>query len=430
MTKSLILTPQETAIRAHDITVCLERTSVPEYDLLSTLGMAVRLSLHLRGVQAVSYSLVRNVAIYLLDFPPAAVRPVLEFLDEAEFVRLVTEGKTIKTIIPDIPFYDKLFADLGELSSQDNFSEPELLTLTLVHRLADSPVLQDHVYNLGAEKKLVRRILEIGEKGSFIINRRARGRSVLISPTYFSESTDGYANLVATDGANRVKKILKLLKENPGWPLIKFETDRELHGTSLNDQELAIIRKLAGDGFLPPPAIETKHAGTNYFLFGPRPGKTKLVPSKRPIYEAAMALVAAVRQGQLLPAKYAIKWPRALLQSFKDKGFLRANTEALQQYRQVVILKVGRLEKINSDWAKLVLIERPENIEAVNMAIEMISGSEPRISSQDEIVLALREGEKYVESLISRKRIMEEKIVEIDEETQSAIDSFLLRGRE
>lgn len=77
---------------------------MPEYDLVSTLGLAVRLSLHLRGVQAVSYSLIRNVAIYLLDFPVSAVRPVIEFLAEAEFVRLVTEGKTIKTVIPIIPF--------------------------------------------------------------------------------------------------------------------------------------------------------------------------------------------------------------------------------------------------------------------------------------------------------------------------------------
>lgn len=72
------LTPQEIAVRAHDITVCLERTSVPEFDELTKLGMAVRLALHLRGVPAVSYSLLREVAVHLLDFPAAAVRPVLE----------------------------------------------------------------------------------------------------------------------------------------------------------------------------------------------------------------------------------------------------------------------------------------------------------------------------------------------------------------
>jgi len=143
-----------------------------------------------------------------------------------------------------------------------------------------------------------------------------------------------------------------------------------------------------------------------------------------------MALVAAVRQGQMLPAQYAITWPKALLESFRDKKYLRATTEAVEQYRQVATLKVGKLERVGSDWARLTLIDRPENLEALDMAIEMVSGYEPRISSKDDIVLALRKGEKYVESLIGRKRIIEEKTVRVDEETKSAIDSFLLRGRE
>jgi hypothetical protein len=143
-----------------------------------------------------------------------------------------------------------------------------------------------------------------------------------------------------------------------------------------------------------------------------------------------MALVAAVRQGQLLPERYAIRSPIALLSSFRDKGFLRANTEAIEQYRQVAALRVGRLEKIGDDWAMLHLIDLPENQEAVQMAIDMVSGSDPQVSSRDDIVLSLKKGERYVESLIGRKRILDNKPVEIDEESQNAIDSFLLRGRE
>src|SRR5688500_7154229 len=96
--------PDEIAIRAHDITVSLERSSVSEFDFLTTLGMAVRLALHLRGVQAVPYTLIRQVAIHLLDFPAAAVKPVLNLLADAEFVKLDTEGQTIRAVIPDVPF--------------------------------------------------------------------------------------------------------------------------------------------------------------------------------------------------------------------------------------------------------------------------------------------------------------------------------------
>jgi len=423
------LTPQEIAVRSHDITVCLERTSVSEFDELTKLGKAVRLALHLRGVPAVKYSILKDVAVHLLDFPTDAVRPVVELLAEAEFVRLDTEGRTIKAVIPDVPFYEDLFSNLGEVIGTNNFSEPEELTLILLHRLASSPMLAEQVYNWGSDKSLVNRIIDIGQQSSFIINQRARGKTVLVSPTYFPENSQAYADLVSASGSQRVKKILNLLRDNQGWPLRILMEKRELAGVRLDDNELAIIKMLAGEGFVPPPAIQTSHAGTNYFLFGPRPGTTRLLPYKRPVYEAAMALVAAVRQGQLLPAEYAIHSPRALLRSFKEKGYLNANTEAIEQYRQVAALRVGRLETTDLGWAKLLLIDLPENIEAVDMAIGLISGSEPSLTANEDIILSLRKGQRYVESLIGRKRIQQDRVVPPDEETQAAIDSYLLRGR-
>lgn len=426
------LTTTDLAIRAHDITVCLERTTVPEFDFISLLGMATRLALHLRGVQAVPYTTIRDVAVYLLDFPSSTVvKPVLELLAEAEFVKLDTEGLTIKTVIPDIPFYEDVFTSLGNVAhSQSKISEPEFLTLTLMKKLSSSPMLVDHVYQTGAEKKLVDWVIDIGSKGNYLINRRARGKSVLLSPTYFPENVGAYSDLVAANGAQKVKRVLELLKENQGWPLVKIETDKMIGQMPIDETEIQVARMLAGEGFLPPPAIETTHAGVNSFLFGPRPGKTQLPAEKRPVYEAAMALVASVRQGQLLPARYAIRSPVALLSAFRDRGYLRANTEALEQYRQVAAVRVGRIIKVENNWGELHLIDLPENREAVDMAITMVSGAEPQVSAREDIILSLRQGEKYVESLIGRKRILENKPVEIDEETQEAIDTFLLRGRE
>ncbi len=222
---------------------------------------------------------------------------------------------------------------------------------------------------------------------------------------------------------------LELLKKNQGWPLSRIESDRQIGSVQLSDEDLAVFRLLASEGFIPPPAIKTAHAGTNYFLFGPRPGKTRLPPYKRQIYEAAMALVAAVRQGQLLPAKYKIHWPKVLLLSLRERGYIRANTEAIQQYKQVAVLKVGRLEKVIGGWARFVLIQLPENIEAVDLAIDLVTEGEPPVTTHDEVLNALRKDYTYVESLIGRKLLIKEEPVKIDEETQNAIETFLLRGR-
>jgi hypothetical protein len=321
-----MITPEDAAVRAHDITVCLESTSVPEFEQLSLLGRAVKLALHLRGAQAVSYELLRNIAIYILNFPTSAVRPTVELLAEAEFAELDVEGRTIKTVIPNVPYYQAIFTNLATVAATDSFSEPEQLALDLLQRLASAPLLRDQAYQLGAEKKLVNRILDVGSEASFIATKRARGKDILLSPTYFSESPQAYADLVAGHGAGRVKRILDLLRKNQGWPLGVIEKERELSGERLNESDVAVIRALAGGGFVPPPAIHTSHRGTNYFLFGPRPGAERVPALKRPIFEAAMALVSAVRQGQLLPMRFKINSPLALLVALKEKGYLRAST--------------------------------------------------------------------------------------------------------
>lgn len=431
MSPEQTLSPELIAVRAHDITVSLEGTSVPDFEILSTLGMAVRLSLHLRGVQALPYTTVRNVAVYLLAIPAAAVRPILDLLAEAEFVRLDVQGRTVRTVIPNVPYYDDIFSRLTAVADPSNLSEVEWLTLTLADRLASSPLHKESAYQLGAERQLVDRVLDIGVQGSFIVEHRARGHSILLSPTYFPDTPSAYADLTAQFGSSRTSKVLNLLRQNQGWPLRLLEEKHELSGTQLDQNDLTVIKTLAGKGFIPPPAIETSHAGTNFFLFGPRPGNLHLAATGRPILEAAMALVAAVRQGQLLPRQYAIRLPDALLRALKEKGRIRANTEALQQYRQVALLKVARLEpdRGSSEWASLVLIERSENIQAIDIARDLIRGSEPSLKPQEDIVLALRRGEAYVESLIGRKRIQAaQSTLKPDEESQETLDSFLLRG--
>jgi hypothetical protein len=226
-----------------------------------------------------------------------------------------------------------------------------------------------------------------------------------------------------------VKRVLDLLRANQGWPLSEILRHRELGGTQLNDRDIAVIQMLAGDGFIPPPAITTKHSGINCFLFGPRPGAPKLPSFKKPVYEAAMALVAAVRQGQLLFDRYKIRSPYALLSALGDRKFIRANTEALEQYKKVAMLRVGRLERISGNWYRFVLIDRPENLEAVELAKMMVRGEQPEAASSEEIILALRQGEEYVDSLVGRKRLIDLPRLKPDEDTKKAVDEFFLRGQ-
>lgn len=80
------------------------------------------------------------------------------------------------------------------------------------------------------------------------------------------------------------------------------------------------------------------------------------------------------------------------------------------------------------DWHRFELIDTPENIEAVDMAIRLISGEEAAPAVDDEVVLALRKGQSYVESLLARQSVVTESKVALDPDSQNEIDDLLLRG--
>jgi hypothetical protein len=54
----------ETAARCHEIQVCLGQTDVPDLENVLEIGMAVRLALHLRGLQLLAYDVVKLVAVH------------------------------------------------------------------------------------------------------------------------------------------------------------------------------------------------------------------------------------------------------------------------------------------------------------------------------------------------------------------------------
>ena len=136
-----------------------------------------------------------------------------------------------------------------------------------------------------------------------------------------------------------------------------------------------MLKRLAQDGAVRPPCIKTSHAGENYFLFTPTPGDACLTPAKREIYEKAMAIVAAVRQGQFLASRYAIREPGAVLYKLKtDLKLSRATTEAIAQYKQLTILRVARLMPVgNTGYAELHIIDTPENREALRIAYDLVN---------------------------------------------------------
>jgi hypothetical protein len=422
--------PAELAARCHEIQVGLGTTEVPEFDQLALVGMAVRLALHIRGLSAIPFEVVKLVGYHYLDISVRATQDVVELLAEIEFVKLGTEGKTIKTVLPNVPYYEELYEQLGTYAIDAGLNEAEQLSIDLVQRLARSPQKLDALRSkIGAENSLFDRSVRVGQEGSYLRIVRARGRDVLLTPTYFSENPEIFADTVAGGGADQVQKVLTAIRGAQGFPLSLVEKTKKIGATELSEEEVRLVIRLAQDGVVRPPSISTPHAGENFFLFTPTPSGAALAPTKRDIYEKAMAIVSAVRQGQFLPSRYAIRSPGAVLYTLRsDLKLKSATTEAGQQYKNLVRLRVATLDDSGNGFKQLRIIDTEENKEALDIAYHLVdAGVAKGIEVDEDARKAIQQDQSSVESLVATGKLQRTRKVELSVGQQQQLDLVFLK---
>jgi hypothetical protein len=424
--------PSKTIMRCQEIQTTLGSYEVPDFEAIPELGMATRLALHIRGLPIIKYETLKLVATHFLNIPKLAVERVVRLLAEVEFVRLKQTGSSITGVLPTVPYYDELYKNLGAFAaSERRFNEAEELTLELVERLAKSPEKVDSLRSkLGADKVLFDRSITVGTTGSYLVKRRFRGRDVLINPTYFSENSEIFADAVAATGASGIRQLLDAVSESQGWPLGLIEKRACLGTHAIKPDQLQLLKRLAQDGIVKPPTIETTYSGKNHFIFTPTPSAGVLSPGKREIYERAMAIVSAIRQGQLLPRRYAIRSPGAVLYTLRSNLRLgKATTEATQQYKQLTVLRIARLIDVGNGYSELEIIDTPENREALDIAYELVTeGKGSGMEVDDTARKALQESQEYVESLIASADMRKREKVQLSEEQAEQLDLLFMEG--
>jgi hypothetical protein len=428
----LTVEPKIIAARCHEIQTCLGTRTVPEYEQLIIVGMAVKVALHIRGLPLIDYETLKLVCYHFLDIPSYVLTQVIHLLAEIEFVYLQTEGNTIKAVLPDVPYYEDLYEGIGEyLDTELQFTEAEQLTLAIVEKLAHAPDNVDRLRNdLGADAALFNRNLEYGKQGRFLVVKKHRSRNIVINPVYFSENIEIFADHVAATNSTSVANLLDALKSFQGWPLSLIKANASIGTIDIQPDQIRLLERLAQEGIVKPPTITTTHSGETNFLFTPTPSATNLNPMKRDIYEKAMAIVAAIRQGQLLPEKYAIHSPAAVLYTLKTNLKLsKATTEFSQQYKNLVHLRVGQLKSIGHGYHEFHVIDTPDNREALDMAYKLVVLGQVRGLEVDEDARrALQSEQKYVESLVASARLREREPIPLSEEQIDELENLLLQG--
>lgn len=415
---------------AHDLQVGLARASVPEFAHLPLIGMAGKLALNIRGLGEIRAEVLRPVADHYFDIPALTLQPVLEILAEVGYVQLVTTGKTLNSIIPNVPHFSSVYGGLGDYVGTISLNEHEEVAIAVLNELKSKPEKRDTLIGrLGAPKQVFARVELITQTGGLVLPKRARGQDVLVSPFYFADSLDALASHAAAGGARGVQRVLDLLKKAQGWPLSLIISSGEINGTKLTASELQLLREMVADGVLRPPSLRNTASNTDeHFVFTPMPGGRAMDGAAREIYERTMAIVAAVRKGQLLPSKFAIRSPVRLLETLRDNKKIRASTEAALQYTNLVTLRIGRLVSTGSSgWHQFHLIETPENIQAVNDAIKIFQTGEPLSAGVSEDArIALQRDESYVQSILASTALRQTPRPALDEQAKAEMEQLFL----
>lgn len=364
---------KEIAEFSFDLHTGLSSLSVSEFDQLPILGMCASLAVHIKGLGEIEYEVLRKVSDHFMSIPSYALKQVVEVLEEIEFITIISSGRTIEKIIPNIPLFDSVYEGLGEFASNEiSLNEHESATIKILSALYDAPRNRDSLLSKsGIDKIVFDRCLVLGGSSGIVTEQMARGKSILISPYYFADNLTGLADTVASAGTPALEAILKKIKGSQGWPLSLIASTGRIGQFELSTTEQQLVQKLASEGIVKPPTINFG-GRTESFLFTPKPGNSRLNAANREIYERAMSLISAVRKGQLLPDEYRIRSPLAILKSLKSKKFLRSNSEASDQYRNLVVMKVAFLKEVTSGQWQLHLHKTDENEKALSLAIELL----------------------------------------------------------
>ena len=244
-----------TAEFAFDLHTGLASHRVSEFDDLKLIGMAATLSIHIRGLGEIRYEVLRKVSDHLMGIPSMVLPQVLGVLAEIDFVKLVHKRHKIGTVVPNIPAFDDVYDTIGDYAdSECTLNSHEEATLLILGALQNAPANKDSLRDtLGVETGLFDRCISLGSNSGTLSEHQARGRTIVISPFYFTDNLDALADAAASIGSHAIVSTLDKVRVNQGWPLSLVQRTSEIGGQRLSKTELALVQKLSSEGVLKAP---------------------------------------------------------------------------------------------------------------------------------------------------------------------------------
>ncbi len=376
------ITELKIGIRCQDIQTCLQDFSMGalgiEIKNITLLGKAERLAIHIRGVDIIDNQEKLEYIACQFGIEPESLPRVLEVLGEIGWTRI--KEKEDKTIIVEesIPYFKDIYSEIGKYYKSLKHHEIEDSIIEVVDALALSPLREEDIINkIGINKKIYSTIMDIGNSSN-IINKFKSDEdqeNILYSPIYWTENHDKIKiiyDLLKKYGSDKIINVLKKVQDYQGYPLT--DTILKTSKDKLSEDDLIII-DLIEKGILLTPKVDS-FSGEKHFAFIPNVG----IPiEEKTILEKAMAILACVRYGENFGSITKIKFPEVILERLLEQPhIIGPHSEIKKQYAILIGRGIGRIypDRFYSDRWYFQLIDKEENIKAVNLAKDLLTVGE------------------------------------------------------
>jgi hypothetical protein len=341
-----------------------------ELDTTRLTGMAATVASNIKGIDLIKDPKVLTViAAQQWGIDSFALPKVLEVLQEVGYITLHTGARgKVSQIDEHIPLlHDDLYERLGSQWLENQPSELDLAAVEGLERLAAAPMrLSDFRARIGDQETLGH-LLDIGEAAQFARRLDLSDGDVLVwSPFCAYEQPEALSGLFDSFEEDDIREQFRRVKAYQGLPV---------------DGEATVLSQAVGQGILLANTIKGS-GGEAAFAFVPYRAGPAQRRMEKIILDKALILLACVRYGQHY-ARHPIRMPVAILRKLRDGAALSSTTEAGSQYRTAAQEQIIRLEPTGGGYFSAKLIDTPDNLAALDLAIDLLAHGEPIASRED-----------------------------------------------
>lgn len=388
--------PRVVGLRAQDVYSGLQtvdQTSgiiAAELEATRLTGMAATVAANIKGIDLIKDPKTLTViAAQQWGIDSLALPMVLEVLQEVEYITLHKDARGKTTQIDEhIPLlHDDLYERLGSHWRESDPSELDMAAIDGLERLAAAPIRLSDLRTRIADTATVERLLEIGEAAQFA--RRLElsdGDELVWSPFCAYEQPEALSQLFASFEEEEIREQFAEVRAYQGLPV---------------DGQANVLSQAVGQGILLANTIRGS-GGDAAFAFVPYRAGPAQRRMEKIILDKALILLACVRYGQHY-ANHPILMPAAILRKLRDGSPLRATTEAGSQYRTAAQEQILRLEAAGGGYFRAKLIDTPDNVAALDLALDLLTHGEPVSSREDPQQKLLFTGGQYLTPLMTMK---------------------------